>query len=290
MTMRIPESELILNSNGSIYHLNLKPGQIAEHIITVGDPDRVDAVAEHLDSIEVEVSKREFKTITGICNGKRVTIISTGIGTDNIDIVFTELDALVNVDFTTRKRKPQHTTLHFYRIGTTGSLISALEVDQIVISRAAVGLDGLMHFYEYTYSDMEARLKQLSSKILTDLEGIAPYAIEGSEELCRQFESIGRLGITVTATGFYGPQGRHVIAAPKKRDFIDQLAALEYEGIAFTNLEMETAGIYGMSKLLGHKAISISAVLANRPDHVFSSRPAEVVKDLITDCIKIITA
>jgi len=287
--MRIPESELILNPDGSVYHLNLKPGQIAKDIITVGDPDRVDAVSKHLDSIDLEVSKREFKTITGTCKGKRLTIISTGIGTDNIDIVFTELDALVNIDFETRERKAQHTTLNFYRIGTTGSLISRLQVDQVVISRAAIGLDGLMHYYEVNYSRMEEELKKISGESLADLEGISPYAIEGSTALCAKFSSVGMQGVTVTATGFYGPQGRHVIAAPKKRDFIDNLAALEYHGIPFTNLEMETAGIYGMARVLGHEAISISAVLANRQDQVFSTQPSETVSKLIAECIQIIT-
>lgn len=283
---RIPESELILNPDSSIYHLNLKPGQIANDIITVGDPDRVDIVAQHLDEIELTVSKREFKTVTGSKGGKRITIISTGIGTDNIDIVFTELDALVNIDFSTRTKKGDHTTLRFYRIGTSGSLISELPIDQILISQMAVGLDGLMHYYDRVQSTDEDIIAELAQEALSTLPGIAPYCTTANPRLVAKFAHLGMKGITVTATGFYGPQGRSVIAGAKSQTFIDDLASKRYGRLRFTNLEMETAGIYGMASLLGHEALSINAILANRADQVFSTRGGEVMEALIIDVLE----
>lgn len=284
---RIPESELIINADGSIYHLNLKPGQIANDIITVGDPDRVERVTQHFDTIEFEVSKREFKTITGSYKGKRLTVISTGIGTDNIDIVFTELDALVNIDFETRERKSEHTELKFYRIGTSGSLISELKINTILISEMAVGLDGLMHYYDRTQSTNEDIVAEIAKEALATLPNIYPYATSASKDLVEKFSALGMKGITVTATGFYGPQGRSVIGQPKSSTFIDDLAKQSYGKLKFTNLEMETAGIYGMSKLLGHQAISINAILANRADQVFSKRGGKLVDQLIVDVLEI---
>lgn len=286
----IPSSELIINADGSIYHLNLKPGQIAKDIITVGDPDRVDKVAQHFDTIDFEISKREFKTVTGTLMGKRLTVISTGIGTDNIDIVFTELDALVNVDFDTRKRKKEHTSLNFYRIGTSGSLISELGIDQILISELAIGLDGLMHYYDVVQSTDEDIIAEKAKEALSTLPKIYPYAASASKNLVVKFAHLGMKGITVTATGFYGPQGRALIANPKSTTFIDDLASLKYGALRFTNLEMETAGIYGMSALLGHQAISINAILANRADQVFSTKADDTVGQLIKDVLEIIVS
>lgn len=289
MSNRIPESEFILNQDGSIYHLNLKPGQIASDIITVGDPDRVNRVSRHFDNIEVKVSKREFKTVTGTYKGKRLTVISTGIGTDNIDIVFTELDALVNVDFETRTKKENHTELRFYRVGTSGSLISELEIDNILISEMAVGLDGLMHYYDTVQSTDEDIIAEMATEALSStLPNIIPYAAKASKSLVERFSHLGMNGITVTATGFYGPQGRAVIANPKSSNFIDDLAALKYGNLRFANLEMETAGIYGMSNLLGHQAISINAILANRPDGKFSEKGGAVVDELILKVLELI--
>ncbi len=285
----IPESELIINEDGTIYHLNLRPGQIAHDIITVGDPDRVERVTQHFDNIEFVISKREFKTITGSYKGKRLTVISTGIGTDNIDIVFTELDALVNIDFDTRTRKENHTTLNFYRVGTSGSLISELKIDTILISEMAIGLDGLMHYYDHTQSTDEDIIAEMAKEGLATLPNIYPYATKASKELVDQFAHLGMKGITVTATGFYGPQGRSVIANSKSTTFIDDLAGIKYGKLQFTNLEMETAGIYGMSSLLGHQAVSINAILANRSDQTFTSQGKEVVDKLIIDVLAIIS-
>ncbi|MFT6335903.1 MAG: uridine phosphorylase [Halioglobus sp.] len=285
---RIPESELIINQDGSIYHLKLKPGQIAQDIITVGDPDRVERVTKHFDSIEFEISKREFKTVTGSYNGKRLTVISTGIGTDNIDIVLTELDALVNVDFETRQKKDEHTELRIYRVGTSGSLLAGLELNTILVSEMAIGLDGLMHYYERTQSTAEDIITEIAKETLSTLPNIYPYGSSASKQLVEQFSHLGMKGITITATGFYGPQGRSVIGRPKSSIFIDDLAKQRYGDLRFTNLEMETAGIYGMATMLGHQAISINAILANRADMTFSDRGGELVDDLIEKVLDII--
>ncbi|MGK0316638.1 MAG: uridine phosphorylase [Saprospiraceae bacterium] len=285
---RIPESELIINQDGSIYHLKLKPGQIAQDIITVGDPDRVERVTKHFDSIEFEISKREFKTVTGSYNGKRLTVISTGIGTDNIDIVLTELDALVNVDFETRQKKDEHTELRIYRVGTSGSLLAGLELNTILVSEMAIGLDGLMHYYERTQSTAEDIITEIAKETLSTLPNIYPYGSSASKQLLEQFSHLGMKGITITATGFYGPQGRSVIGRPKSSIFIDDLAKQRYGDLRFTNLEMETAGIYGMATMLGHQAISINAILANRADMTFSDRGGELVDDLIEKVLDII--
>jgi uridine phosphorylase len=288
MNRRIPESELIINPNGSIYHLNLKPGQIARDIIIVGDPDRVHKVSQHFDRIDLEVSKREFKTVTGWIGSKRLTVLSTGIGTDNIDIVFTELDALANIDFESRTKKETHTSLNFYRIGTSGSLSATLEVNATLISTMAIGLDGLMHFYKLENSKLEMMVTAQAKKVLDKIPGIVPYVTTASPTLVHKFLSLGVQGITITASGFYGPQGRAVIAAPKSDSFLDDLAKVEVEGLKVTNFEMETAGIYGMAKILGHEALSINAIIANRIHKTFSKKPKEVVAKLIEDVLKLI--
>ncbi|MDF1699343.1 MAG: nucleoside phosphorylase [Saprospiraceae bacterium] len=291
MTHKIAESELIINPDGSIYHLKLKPGDIAHDIITVGDPDRVDKVAKHFERVDINISKREFKTVTGWIGNKRLTVISTGIGTDNIDIVFTELDALVNIDFETRLRKEKHTTLRFYRIGTSGSLYADLDIDMILISSMSIGLDGLMHFYDIEYTDREQELNTKVKKALTGLPNVIPYSTEASPELVKLFSPLGMQGITVTATGFYGPQGRSVIAVPKSAHFLDDLAAIQLsDGLRVTNLEMETAGMYGLANILGHHAISINAILANRVHQKFSNRPKELVANLIKKVLHIMTS
>ncbi len=280
MSKIIPASELILNQDGSVYHLNLKPGQIANKIITVGDPDRVKKVTQHFDSIDLEVSKREFFTQTGLYKGQRLTVISTGIGTDNIDIVFNELDALVNVDFRTRQVKEKLQQLEFIRIGTSGALQGNLAVDSTLVSAKAVGLDALMHYYNYQ-SD-EALLQQIPKYV----EGLIPYTAEASRDLLNRYAQGLTQGITVTAPGFYGPQGRSVRATPAKENYLDQLRAVSFNGLTCTNLEMETAGIYGLAKLLGHKAISFNALLANRSKGTFSTTPSETVSNLIKEVLE----
>jgi len=278
--MFIPPSELILNSDGSVYHLKLKPGEISEHIITVGDPERVDMVAAHFDTIELTRQAREFKTITGSLRGKRLTVISTGIGTDNIDIVFNELDALVNIDFETRTVKVSHTCLSFYRIGTSGAITKEVPLDSIVISGYAIGFDGLLHFYE----EDSVREKALEGLIKAKQ---SCYAVAASAELVKKFSDLGTTGVTITATGFYGPQSRQLRLKPSF-DFAKLTEGLIYNGLPFTNLEMETAGIYGLAALLGHKAVSLNAILANRVTNKFSDRPRETIEGLVEKALEII--
>ncbi len=285
--MRIPESELILNPDGSVYHLNLLPHQIAHDIITVGDPDRVDSVTQHFERIEHSVHKREFKTVTGIYAGKRLTVISTGIGTDNIDIVFNELDALVNVDLKTRKIKPELTSLRLYRIGTSGAIRADVDIDSVIISRYAIGLDGLMNYYRRDTTDAENSIAKQAKTILSkDLPNVNPYGASASATLISQYGVLGRLGITTTATGFYGPQGRSIRLTNNSSDFLDEIATVAYDGIHATNLEMETAGIYGLASALGHHAISLNAILANRANGEFSSQPSNTVNGLIVSFLE----
>jgi len=284
MSNPIPESELIINPDGSIYHLNIRPEDIATDIITVGDPDRVDMVAKRLDKIEITKHKREFKTITGTVAGKRVTIISTGIGTDNIDIVFTELDALANIDMNLRMPLPNIKSLNFYRIGTSGALRSDIDVDSIIISAHAIGLESLMHYYNFEQSDFSIGMaEKVRSALMESLPSIIPYGSDAATVLLDKYSSLGQLGVTVTATGFYGPQGRKILATPRNSTFLDNLAILEHKNYKITNLEMETAGIYGMASLLGHNAISFNAILANRATQKFSSNPKKTVAKLVDD-------
>lgn len=286
--MPIPSSELILNADGSIYHLNLLPHQIAQDIITVGDPDRVDSVTQHFDTIEHSVSKREFKTVTGVYKGKRISVISTGIGTDNIDIVFMELDALVNIDFDTREIKSDHTALRFYRIGTSGTIQPDIALNSIVVSRYAIGLEGLIHYYNYQQDEScDAIAHKATSIINSSIPNITPYCVPADFRLADQFEKLGQQGITLTATGFYGPQGRNLRIPARSVNFIDDLAALQHGTWRATNLEMETAGIYGMAHMLGHQAVSLNAILANRANGTFSQKPNETVQGLILDALGI---
>lgn len=273
--MRIAESELIINEDGTIYHLNLKPGDLSTCIITVGDQNRVDKVASYFDSIELTVQKREFKTITGLYKGKRLSIISTGIGTDNIDIVFNEIDALFNIDFNSRQIRDELTQLEFIRIGTSGVLRSEIPVDSLLISNAAIGTEGLLNFYEFEAS---SDLKQIDA----GTDNVHCYYAAADQGLVEHFQDEGILnGITVTANGFYGPQMRAVRLKPKSNDWLEKLQALDFSPLQITNLEMETAGIYAMARLLGHKAISINALLANRKEGIFSTQATNTESKMI---------
>ena len=261
--MTLGHSELILNPDGSIYHLNLLPEDIASTIITVGDPDRVRSVSRHFDSIEVEKGKREFLTHTGSFRGKRITVISTGIGTDNIDIVFNELDALVNVDFATRQVKDKLTQLDFIRIGTSGSIQADIPIDSFLMSSTAVGFEGLLHFYATGQQGNLVLEKELNDFLDWKAHGISAYAFDADDSLMKKFaQNHIRLGVTCTNSGFYGPQGRSIRLEPKIKDFNKKLASFSYQNQRITNLEMETAGIYGLSKLHGHRAVSLNAILS----------------------------
>ncbi|WP_278035671.1 nucleoside phosphorylase [Flavobacterium nitratireducens] len=278
----IQASELILNPDDSIYHLNLKPENIAKDIIFVGDQDRVEKITALFDSVEFSTQKREFKTQTGLYKGKRITVISTGIGPDNIDIVLNELDALVNIDFETRKIKDQLTSLNIIRIGTSGSLQSNIPADSVVMSKYAIGLDNMLRSYcidSVSNQEIEDAFIQQTN---WDLNKGKPYVIRSSEVLENKFNSNEiHKGFTATAGGFYGPQGRILRLAIQDNDLNRKMDQFEYNGMQITNLEMETAAIYGLAALLGHRAISLNAIIANRANGTFSNKPYETIDILI---------
>ncbi len=291
MKERIHESELIINSDGSVYHLHLKPHEIADTIITVGDPDRVESVSRHFDTIQHKVKHREFVTHTGYLNNKRLSVISTGIGTDNIDIVFNELDALVNIDFATRTIKEELTPLDIIRVGTSGSVNEEINVDTILISETGIGMDGLMNFYTYENTIHETiYLEAFTCYINNYFKGTKPYIASAGEHLLLKFESRYPKGTTITANGFYAPQGRRLRLQQEFPDIIEVINKFRHKHFRITNLEMETAGIYGLGKLMGHNCLSVNAILANRIHHKFSSEPAKVVGKMIEEVLEIVTS
>jgi uridine phosphorylase len=278
----IQSSELILNPDGSVYHLNLKPEHIALDIIFVGDQNRVEKITQFFDSIEFSTQKREFKTQTGYFKGKKITVMSTGIGPDNIDIVMNELDALVNIDLETRKPKTNLTSLNIIRIGTSGSLQAAIPCDSFVMSKFGLGLDNMLRSYlidNITHKDIEdAFIKQTD----WDIRKGRPYVIGCSETLEKRLESDNIFkGFTGTAGGFYGPQGRVLRLEIQDTNLNSKMDSFDYKGIKMTNLEMETAAIYGLGKLLGHECLSLNAIIANRATGTFSEDPYKAVDALI---------
>ena len=281
-TMSIQQSELILNPDGSVYHLNLKPEHIAHDIIFVGDQNRVEKITKLFDTIEFSAQKREFKTQTGTYKGKRITVMSTGIGPDNIDIVMNELDALVNIDLKTRQPKENLTSLNIIRIGTSGSLQADIPVDSFVMSTFGLGLDNMLRSYlidEISNPEIEdAFIKHTQ----WDLRKGKPYVIACSEKLEKIIES-NRIhkGITATAGGFYGPQGRVLRLNIQDENLNSKMDNFSFENNSITNLEMETAAIYGLSALLGHHALSLNAIIANRASGTFSKDPYKAVDELI---------
>lgn len=283
MSNKILSSELIINEDGSIYHLGLKPDEIADTIITVGDPNRVLSVSQYFDSIELKKSNREFVTHTGYIGNKRLTCISTGIGTDNIDIVINELDALKNIDFESRTIKENPTSLSLIRIGTSGAIQPDIPIDSYLVSEFAIGLDGLMGYYNYIYQNN--KWQDILHPAIKDF-GILPYFSKSDNELLQKIGDGFLKGITITNTGFYGPQGRNVRASVKNKDYIDTLVSIDFEGRKITNLEMETAGIYALSSMLGHQAISLNAILANRSLGVFSQQANKTVDTLIRQVLE----
>lgn len=278
----IKSSELILNPDGSVYHLNLKPEHIAHDIIFVGDQNRVEKITKHFDSVEFSTQKREFKTETGIFKGKRITVMSTGIGPDNIDIVMNELDALVNIDLATRQPKKELTSLNIIRIGTSGSLQADIPVDSIVMSEYGLGLDNMLRSYlidSITDSAIEDAFIRHTN---WDLRKGKPYVVKGSEKLMNLIgsDSINK-GFTGTAGGFYGPQGRVLRLNIQDENLNQKMDSFNYNGIRMTNLEMETGAIYGLGKLLGHETLSMNAIIANRANGTFSEDPYKAVDELI---------
>lgn len=289
--MQLRPSELILNADNSIYHLNLLPEDIATTLITVGDPDRVSDVSKHFDSIDIKKGKREFLTHTGMLNGKRMSVISTGIGTDNIDIVLNELDALVNIDFHTRKIKTEHTPLQLIRIGTSGAIQADIPVDSFLLSEYAIGFDSLLHFYKSASVQFPEIAKAFVEQSGWDRRKATPYVVKCDEILAEKLKSNRiRFGLTATKTGFYGPQGRTLRVPANDHHLISRLNSFSYEGMRITNLEMETSGIYGLSKLMGHQAVSMNCILANRVTGEFSEDPEKSVEALIKYTLKRLTS
>lgn len=279
---RIADSELILNPDGSVYHLNLKPKNIATNIIFVGDQNRVPLITAHFDSVEFETQKREFRTITGIYKGTKISVISTGIGPDNIDIVMNELDALVNIDLKTRTLKKEHTQLNIVRIGTSGSLQSDIPVDSFVLAKYGLGFDGMLHSYNCEHI-LEAEFEDLFIKHTNwSPRKARPYVVKNSEELEKKLTSDKVfVGVTATAGGFYGPQGRVLRIGLQDDALNSKIDNFEFNGVKITNLEMETSAIYGLAKLLGHNACSMNAIIANRANGTFSENPYKPVEELI---------
>ena len=280
--MAIQESELILNPDGSVYHLNLKPEHISDTIIFVGDQDRVEKITKHFDSIEFTTQKREFKTQTGTYKGKRLTVISTGIGPDNIDIVLNELDALVNIDLKTRQPKENLTSLNIVRVGTSGSLQADIPVDSFLMSSHALDLNGMLHFYQIDHISNPEIEDAFINFTNWDSKKARPIIINNSKALEKQFEGSNIFkGMTATAGGFYGPQGRVLRLPLFDADLNQKMDTFNHDGFRVTNLEMETSVIYGLSKLLGHNALSLNAIIANRANGTFSKDPKKVVENLI---------
>ena len=280
--MSIKDSELILNSDGSVYHLHLKPKDLASTVITVGDPDRVDQVSAHFDTIDFRQHKREFKTHTGTLRNQRITVISTGIGADNIDIVLNELDALVNIDFKSRQVKSELTSLRIVRIGTSGALQNEIPVDSFLLSTHGLDLNGMLQAYK-TQSIQNKAFEQAFIKHSNwKKERAQPVLVEGDKSIENQLISKNILkGITATCGGFYAPQGRKLRLIPSDSEFLKNLQNFTFEGFKITNFEMETSAIFGLSKLLGHQACSMNAILANRTNGTFSNSPEKTIDALI---------
>ena len=280
--MPIKASEFIQNPNGSVYHLNLLPEHLANTVITVGDPDRVERITRHFDKVEFKIRKREFHTQTGYYKGKRISVISSGIGPDNIDIVINELDALVNIDFKTRELKKETTSLDIIRIGTSGSIQEEIPVDSFLISESAIGFDGLLHFYDSEHIQNKEFAEAFIKHLDWFKQKAAPYVVDASENLINVMEGPRvHKGVTGTNIGFYGPQGRILRLALQDDKMNDKMASFSFNNKKVTNLEMETSAIYGLSKLLGHNALSMNAIIANRAAGTFSKDPKKVVDDLI---------
>jgi uridine phosphorylase len=279
---KIAESELIVNSDSSIYHLRLLPEHISNNIILVGDPARVELISKKFDRIDFKIFNREFITHTGTFNKIPVTVIGTGIGPDNIDIVLNELDAAVNIDLQKREIKKSRTSLNIIRIGTSGSLQEDLPVDSFVLSSHGLGLDNLMHYYQ-GWDHLSPR--ELSSEITRQLfpedSVIKPYIIEASEALAKQIGPDFVSGITATAPGFYGPQGRMLRLTPAFLDLNEKLSAFNYKNLRITNFEMETSALYGLGQMLGHSTCTVCAIIANRMRKEYSRDYQTTVDQLI---------
>lgn len=281
------ESELIINSDGSIYHLKLLPEQIADTIIVVGDPDRVPEVSKYFNTIETKVQNREIVTHTGFLNNKRLSVLSTGMGTDNIDIVMNELDALVNIDFKTRRKKSKLTSLNIIRLGTSGAIQPDIPTDAIAISTAGLGLDGLLNFYRIDKDILNKNLADAFIKHVGWNDNLPkPYAVEGSKFLLEKLGKGFYRGITVTAPGFYGPQGRVLRLNVQNPGINEKMQSFSFNGERIINFEMETSALYGLGGLLGHNMITVCAVIANRVNNTYNKDYKKVIENLIRNVLE----
>lgn len=288
---RIAESELIINSRGAVYHLNLRPEELADTIITVGDPDRVGAVSKHFDQIEHQFQHREFITHTGRIGNKRMSVVSTGIGTDNIDIVLNELDALANIDFNTRTINPTLKSLTIVRFGTSGSLQAEIPVDSFVASTHGLGIDNLLNFYRHDNNEEEKYiLREFITHTQLDSKTASPYIASAGTSVLKHFVEGYHQGITITSPGFYGPQGRVLRLGLSNPDLIDQFSTFRYGNHRISNFEMETSAIYGLGRLLGHHCLSLNAIVANRVKKEFSKDGGAAVEQLITKSLGILSS
>lgn len=279
---KIAESELIINSRGAVYHLDIHPDELAQTIITVGDPGRVPEVSKHFDQIECRNQHREFVSHTGRIGSKRLTVVSSGIGPDNIDIVMNELDALANIDFNSRTIKPELTSLQILRIGTSGSLQASIPVDSYVASTHGLGIDNLLHFYRNTQNEQELQLLQ-AFKTQTQFHSnfSEPYVASAGSSLLKLFVEGFHNGITVTCPGFYGPQGRVLRLGLNNPELVNRLTQFNFGNHRITNFEMETSAIYGLGRLLGHQCLSVNAIIANRVVKEYSKDMKKAVDGLI---------
>ncbi len=279
---QIEESELIVNSDGSIFHLHLLPEQLADDVILVGDPGRVALVSKHFDNIECKVQNREFITHTGTYKGKRISVLATGIGTDNIDIVMNELDALANIDLKSRTPKAEHRTLNLLRIGTSGGLQEDMAIGSFLLSETAIGFDGLLNFYRRRDEACNLDMEEKFIKHMNWNPRLAnPYFVDGSKLLADKFDEHFRHGITISAPGFYGPQGRELRLEIQDREINDKVRSFRYNGRCITNYEMESSAIFGLSKLLGHNASTVCLIIANRYAKQFVKDAAPKMEELI---------
>lgn len=289
--MRFPETELILTNENRVYHLNLKADDIADDIIVVGDQNRVAEISKRFSKIEFKTQHREFITHTGIFNGKRITVLSTGIGTDNIDIVLNELDAAVNIDSEKRELNSKLRSLNIIRLGTSGALQQHIPVNDIVVSSHGLGLDGLLNFYEKWKSINENEISEAFIKHTSWLNNLPyPYCVKGSEALLQKFKTGTHVGITATAPGFYGPQGRQIRLNAAMPDLNDLLTNFKFKELLITNFEMETSALYGLGKLLGHNCLTACVIIANRVRKEFTKDYQKSVELLIENSLERLTS
>jgi len=282
-------SELILNEDGSIFHLHLLPHQIGDIVILVGDQSRVEMISKYFDSVEYKIQNREFVTHTGTLNGKKISALSTGIGTDNIDIVLNEIDALVNIDFNKRTINEKHKSLELVRLGTSGALQADIDVDSFVLSEYGLGMDGLLNFYVQN----EKFNQELKSEFIRQIDWPShfnhPYIVKASDNLLNKLSPNTKKGITGTACGFYGPQGRVLRLPTQIEDLNERLTNFNYQGLHITNFEMETSALYGLSALLGHHAATVCTIIANRIKKEFSSNYKLAVEKMVVQVLEQLT-